>query len=249
MPVRPVGGYSYVVIPAGRMFRILKAGQVIRGAGTSLGAQVSYVSETAKPQEIVRDAESLVAAFGPEMQLAGETALRVEVHWAHDPPAAPKLTFALKEGQWSRTSELPAVALGEGVMAADAVFPYEALKLRAAAAAAAHWIELLDSGAIEASVGGMNEEFRGQIRAAPERWLSVLQQRAGLGAPEQRQELYRMQTPNRVRTASPGDTALLEYEFDGVNGSRVLERIVMVFEGADRGWRTAGYVFAPIAGS
>jgi hypothetical protein len=52
----------------------------------------------------------------------------------------------------------------------------------------------------------------------------------------------------RVHTARPGDTALLEYECEGFHDSRVLERIVMVFEGADRGWRTSGYVFAPIAG-
>jgi hypothetical protein len=103
----------------------------------------------------------------------------------------------------------------------------------------------MDSNAIEAAVRGMNEEFRGQVRAAPERWVNVLRERAGLGVPKRRQELYRMQTPNRDR-AAPGDTALIEYESDGVRDSRVLERIVMVRASAEAGWRTGGYVFAPL---
>jgi hypothetical protein len=228
------------------MFRIIKAGQVIRGAGTSLGAQVSYVSETAKPQEIMRDADRLVAAFGPEMQLAGETALEVEVHWAHDSPAPPKLKYARQAGAWTRTGELNAVALGEGVMPADPLFAFDALKLSAAAAAALSWLELMDNDAIEAAVRGMNEEFRGQVRAAPARWVNVLRERAALGVPKHRQELYRMQTPNRDHVAAPSDTALIEYESDGVRGSRVLERIVMVRPSAEASWRTGGYVFAPL---
>jgi hypothetical protein len=241
----PSGGYSYMVSPSGRRFRILRAGPMLRGVGTSLGGNVAYVSETNQPLEVARDADTLVAAFGPEMQLAGESSLSVEPRFASAAPVQPKLSFALKQGRWSRAGELGEVPLDGAAVPEDLVFPYDAAKLSAAATAATSWLGLLDDDAIEAAVGGMNEEFRGQVRGAPDRWLGVLSQRKKLGVPERHRELYRMQTPNRDRAQTPGDTALLEYESQGTGNSRVLERIIMV-RVQPRGWFTGGYAFAPI---
>lgn len=218
---------------------------MLRGVGTSLGGNVVYVSETSQPLEVARDVDTLVAAFGPEMQLAGESSLSVEPRFASAVPLQPKLSFALKQGQWSRASEHGEVPHDATDVPEDLLFPYDAAKLTAAADAATSWLGLLDDDAIEAAVGGMNEEFRGQVRVAPDRWLGVLSERKKLGVPEQHRELYRMQTPNRDRALTPGDTALLEYESQGRGKSRVIERIVMV-RVEPRGWFTGGYAFAPI---
>src|SRR5512133_447195 len=80
----PGGGYSYLVTPSGRMFRVLKAGPIIGGEGKKIGTMVSYAGETREVAHIVSDAEQIAAALGPEMELSGETAVIVQANVGYD---------------------------------------------------------------------------------------------------------------------------------------------------------------------
>jgi hypothetical protein len=81
----PGGGYSYLVTPAGRMFRVLKAGPVMGAEGKKLGTMVSYAGETTEIPTIATDAEAVIAALGPEMEAGGETAVIVQANVGYDP--------------------------------------------------------------------------------------------------------------------------------------------------------------------
>jgi len=81
----PGGGYSYLVTPAGRMYRLLATGPVIGAEGKKLGTMVSYAGETREIARIGAEAEEIVAALGLEMELSGETAIIVQANVGYDP--------------------------------------------------------------------------------------------------------------------------------------------------------------------
>ena len=249
-PGPPLGRGDAVVLPNGSVYRVLQAGPVLRGTGASTGGGIMYWSDSAAPSRVSRDAQQLVAAFGPELELAGEKLLSVQ---AKIPGGLEGQTttvtrgFRLERGQWLPHPPEPVPAepiAGEAPPApSDPVLANLAARLTAAGSAAARWLDHLDLDPVEGVVSRMNDEFRGQIKGAPERWLQITQQRRQLKLTERRSELYRMETPSKSPKLGPGDTVLVQYQ-SGTARRRVLERVIMVKEPA--GWRVGGYAFEPL---
>ncbi len=246
----PGGGYSYLVTPAGRMYRVLKAGPAIGAEGKKLGTMVSYAAETREIARIAADAEELVAALGPEMELGGETSIIVQANVGYDPRKMISMSvsynavFQHKDGRWVR---LPPKA-GEpkqldGVDGSvkppeDPSFPFDPATTTRAADAAAAWLALLDAGNVDGSIAAMTDGFRAQISA--DQWQGLVAQRNGLAAGAKRVELYRMQTRNaNVPIPSGAGAAVFQYELRPVQGGRFVERVMLLNE-KDR-WRPAGY--------
>ena len=252
---RPVG-YSYLVTPSGRMFRLLKTGPATNAEHQKVGMLVLYAGESAEIPRIQADAEALVAALGPEMEAAGETELLIRVVVGFDPrkefsptssyDVAFKLTSA---GQWSRIPTRPGEArafdgVGATAPVEDATFPFDRKATEAAARAAGNWLALLDARAPEAALAEMTEAFRAQVAQAPAQWDEVTSRRDGLSG--SRVELYRRQSrPTNIAAPASGITAV-EYLAKGPTGARLLERVTLLCEST--GCKAAGYTFAPVPG-
>jgi hypothetical protein len=250
------GTYSYVVTPSGEMFRLLKTGPFFGAQHEKLGTMVFYAGTTRDIARIEADAETLVAAVGPEIQATGEKGLIVGVNVGYDPRKtfsrsdSYNVVFALADGRWIRIlrkgdgpSELGS-ASSPAAPPDDPVFPYDASVTQAGASGAASWLALLDTGATDAAVAAMTETFRDQVTQSAAQWRGVLERRKGL-APG-RTELYRMQArPANVPTPS-SSVVSVQYEGHTQTGARVLERVAMLCE--PKGCQPAGYVFQRIPG-
>ena len=249
----PGGGYSYLVTSSGQMLRILKTGPITGVEGKKIGTMVSYAADTRDVARLVRDAEELVAALGPEIELSGETAVVVQAYVGYDPrktisrSVSYNVVFDLNDGRWVRSApkkgdpkELGGV---EGSLRPpeDPSFPYDPAKTNAAADAAAKWVALLDRGDASASVAAMGEAFRSQVKESMDRWRALLAQRNKPGAPGKRVELYRMQTRTGNVPVAAGGAAVVQYEVRPEQGGRFLERVMLLNE--QEGWRPAGYAF------
>jgi hypothetical protein len=246
------GTYSYLVTPSGEMFRLLKTGPFYGDQHEKLGTLVFYAGATREVNRIETDAETLVAALGPEIQAAGEKALMVGVNVGYDPRKtfsasdSYNVLFALAEGRWIRVVRKgdgpPLSGEGPTTPPEDPLFPFDAQRTQAGAVAAAQWLSLLDAQDSDAAVAGMTDTFRSQVTQAPGPWQTVLQRRKGL-APG-RKELYRMQTRPASLTTPNSSVVNVTYEARGQGGARVLERVAMVCDA--KGCQSAGYGFQPI---
>jgi hypothetical protein len=245
--------YSYLVTPSGEMFRLLKTGPFYGAQHEKLGTMVFYAGATREVKRIETDAETLVAALGPEMQAAGEKALMVGVNVGYDPRKAfsqsdsYNVLFALADGRWIRVvrkGDGPQELSGGGTTTPpeDPLFPFDAERTKAGAVAAAQWVALLDAQDGDAAVAAMTDTFRGQVTQAPGPWQTVLARRKGL-APG-RKELYRMQTRPASLTTPNSSVVTVAYETPSQGGGRVLERVAMVCD--PKGCQSAGYGFQPV---
>jgi len=190
----PGSGYSYLVTPSGHIFRILQTGPIIGGEGKKIGTAVSYAAETRQVARLVRDAEELVTALGPELELSGETAVVVQAQVGYDPRkmisthVTYMVPFERNQGRWKRSpprkddpKELDGVD-DSPESPEDPSFPYDRAKMNAAASAAAKWLALLDAGDGDASVAAMSQGFRSQMENSMDRWRGRLAERRKPGA-------------------------------------------------------------------
>lgn len=246
--------YSYLVLPSGRMFRVLRTTSAVNEENQKVGTLVSYVGEAPEPARIETDADALAAALAPEREAAGEKTLIIGANFGADPrrdspTASQESVYNLVGGRWLRAPGDAAQAKGlEGLREApppeDALFPYEPKTVEAAGSAAANWLALLDAGAPEAALSAMTDSFRAQVGAAPGQWQQVLQRRTGLG--QSRAELYRQQSRTSSMPTPPSGITAVQYLSRTPNGNRVLERVTLVCEAT--GCKVAGYTYHPIHG-
>lgn len=196
---------NYLVTPAGVMFRIRGMGPVIGGEGKKIGTKVVYVGESPEIDRIIADAERIAAALGPELEVAGESALMVQADVGYDPrktiSSYPSYTvvFQLGAGRWTRLpskdpSSKPLEVEGSFKPADDPAFPFDKSKTSSAANAAARWVAALDEGDADGSVAAMAPAFRSETLGRIATWREKLTQRNALGVAGHRAELYRMQT-------------------------------------------------------
>jgi hypothetical protein len=254
--VTSLNDYSHVVTPAGRRFRVIRTGPVVRGAGSTVGLMISYLGESRALDDLVRDSDELVGALGPELQLTGEKQLVVRAEWqvtakVPNPRIAPfDILFKLKSDGFRRVEpeeDTPVPGSSRLPPRNDSAYPFNAAKLTAAASAAQDFLALLDAGEIEQVVGVMSLAFRAEIADKRERFIAVLEQRQALGIPGVRRELYRMLTRDRHVAQTAPEAVLIQYECQPAQGERILERLVLAPDGT--GFRVAGYAFQPIPGS
>lgn len=247
----PGGGYSYLVTPAGRMYRVLAMGPVIGAEGKKLGTMVSYAGETREIARIAADAEQIVAALGPEMQLSGETAIIVQANIGYDPrkmiskSVSYNVVFNHQDGRWVRSppkagepKELQGID-GSPQPPDDPSFLFDPAKTRGAAEAAAKWVALIDAGNVDGSVATMSEAFRSQV--SMDQWRGLVARRSGLQVGGKRVELYRLQTRKGSVPIPPGGAAVVQYEVRPPQGGRFIERVMLLNEKG--GWRPVGYAF------
>lgn len=249
------GTYSYLVVPSGPMFRLLRTSPAVNEQHQKVGTLVLYAGESPEVSRLQTEAEALAVALTPEREAAGEETLIIEVRFGVDPrrdtsPAATYQTvFNHTGGHWVRApAEASDAKVLEGLAEAppreDGEFPFEPKTVEAAAKAAANWLALLDAGAADAALSEMTDSFRAQLSGAPAQWQHVLARRAGLG--QSRRELYRQQSrPTNLATPPTGITAV-QYLSRTPNGARVLERVTLVCEAT--GCKVTGYTWNPLRG-
>lgn len=253
-PPLPGGGYSYLVTPAGRMYRVLAMGPVIGAEGKKLGTMVSYAGETREIARIGADAEEIVAALGPEMELASETSIIVQANVGYDPrkmiskSVSYNVGFKRQDGRWVRSQpkadepkELDGID-GSPKPPDDPSFPFDPARTKGAAEAAAKWVALIDAGNADGSVAAMSETFRAQL--SMDQWRGLVARRSGLQVGGKRIELYRMQTRKVSVPVPPGGAAVVQYEVRPPLGGRFIERVTLLNE-KDR-WRPVGYAFQSV---
>lgn len=245
------GGYSYLVTPSGHMYRVLQAGPMIGGEGKQIATVVAYAGETREIARIGSDAEEIVAALAPEMELGGETSIIVQANVGYDPrkmiskSVSYNTVFERRNGRWRRLSpkdgepkELDGVD-GSPRPPDDPSFPFAAAKMKGAADAAAKWLALIDAGKVDASLAAMSETSRSRV--SPDQWRALVTERSGLAAGARRVELYRMQTRNGNVPMPPGGGAVVQYDVRSAQGGRFVERVTLLNE--KDGWRPVGYAF------
>jgi Protein of unknown function (DUF4019) len=249
------GTYSYLVVPSGRTFRLLRTSPAVNEEHQKVGAVVSYAGESPELSRIQTEAEALAVALTPEREAAGEGTLIIGVRFGVDarrdtsPAATYHTVFNRAGGHWVRApAEASEAKVLEGLAEAppreEVEFAFEPKTVEAAAKAAANWLALLDAGAADAALSEMTDSFRAQLSVAPAQWHHVLQRRAGLG--ESRRELYRQQSwPTTLATPRSGVTAV-QYLSRTANGARVLERVTLVCEST--GCKVTGYTLKPLRG-
>ncbi len=249
------GGYSYLVTPAGHMYRILASGPFIGAQGKKLGTMVSYAGETREVARITADAQELVAALGPEMELGGETTIIVQANVGYDPRKVLSrsvlfnVVFEHKDGRWLRLppkaddpKELDGID-GPPKPPDDPSFPFDPAKTKGAAETAAKWVALIDAGNVDGSVAAMSEAFRSKV--SMDQWRGLVAQGSRLAASAKRMELYRMLTRHSSVPVPPGGAAVVQYEVRTSHGGRFIERVMLLNE--RDGWRPAGYAFQSLA--
>ena len=242
------GDYSYLVTPAGHMYRMVGISPFLGAGGKHLGTAVSYDGETPDVARIEEDATEIMAALGPELQLAGETAAIVQVYVGRDRRgifstwAGYNVVFKRRGDQWVRSPRKPDSPDKVGGQDPskpfeDPAFRFDRAWLAAGVDAAAKYVAVLDTGDFEASVAGMSEAQRSQVPG--DRWRTVLEHRP-VG---KRVELYRLQT-RKTTVPTPAGGAMVVYELRTAKGERFLESLTMVPE--KEGWRAAEYIVGEI---
>jgi hypothetical protein len=240
-----LGRGDAVVLPNGSAYRVLQVGPVLRGNGSSIGGGITYWSKTADLIQVSRDAQQLVAAFGPELELTGEKLLNVQAKIAGGPEGQTNTVsraYRLERGRWLPPDALPAAPIAPAPID-DPALAVRAGLLSEASESAGKWLGNLDRDPVKGVVSRMNEEFRTQIKAAPDRWLQITRQRSRLNLAEGRTELYRMEMPSKMISRSPWDTVVVLYQA-GTPRQRVLERVIMIKE--PEAWRVGGYAYEPL---
>jgi hypothetical protein len=245
--------YDYVVTPAGQRYRVIQAGPILRGANTSLGLRITYVAQGRTSADLAADADALIAALGPELQLAGENAVIVRarigpptVVLGADKKRGEDLEYRLEPSGFQRASAgagASEVALAGTNQPDDPTFPYRAQQLTAAGEASARWVALLDQNDLTAIRVQLTQRFRDQL-ADDATFRELLAQRTNAGLPGTRRELYRMQERATRGGRTPGDDALIVYECTTQGGPNVLERLTWTREGEE--WRVVSYAFQPL---
>jgi hypothetical protein len=242
--------YDYVLTPAGQNFRLIGAGPVLRGANTSLGLRITYVARAQTMAELLADADALVAALGPEMQLSGDKRLTVRARIGaaslalNSDKTAYDLAYKLQDGRFQRAgSEKPPPSIAGTQVPEDPAFPFRAEQLAAAATASAEWLALLDGDDLAAIRERVTRGFAnaisddGQLR-------QLLAQRKNAGLPGTRRELYRSQQRVQQKSRPPGADALLVYACEIPGRPETLERLVLARDA--NVWKIASYAFQPI---
>jgi len=249
-------GYSYLVTPDGKMFRMRSIGPVYGPGKKRLGTKVTYAGESSGMAAIRQEAEHLAHALGPEMDLAGEKSLLVETTLGHDPRKTFSMstnyvtTFERTAAGWVRqpapndTSEASFLT-GEKTteVAEDPQFPFDRAGLSAAGKAAGEWLTALDQGREKDARLALAEQFRSEVDVGA-RWPQLIEYRSQV-TPRARVELYRLQT----RQASYGNAraAVIQFEVAGEKDARFIERVSAFEEGGT--WRVSGYALRPLSGS
>jgi hypothetical protein len=249
--------YSHLLTPSGQHFRVTSAGPVIRGANSTLGLRIEYISEAQTVAALELDAGRLVAALGPELELTKQPELTVRAQFdagslALDPKAsAYDVVFTRAANGWNRSAEKTA-ALGQDVSeimrqlkpVSNVSFPFDGPFIAKGAAAAARWLGQVDSGDLPAALSGMDPSFRAELGKSNERLDTLVERRRGLHLPGQRRELYRMATRDRGASAGTAPMIQVEYVCQPDANARVLERIVLQPAGSQ--WQVSGYAFQPL---
>jgi hypothetical protein len=242
--------YDYVLTPAGQSFRVIGAGPILRGANTSMGLRITYVARALTKTELFADADALVAALGPEMQLTGDKALTVRARIGaaslalNSAKATYDLEYRLHDGRFQRAgADKPPPDLAGPQAPEDPAFPLRAGQLTAAATASAEWLELLDHDDLEKIREHVTPGFAkaisddGQLR-------ELLAQRRNAGLPGTRHELYRSQQRIPQKLRPPGADVLIVYACEIPGRPMTLERLVLA-RYSDT-WKIASYAFQPI---
>jgi hypothetical protein len=215
----PGGGYSYLVVPSGEMFRILAVGPLVGAAGKKLSTMIKYAGEKREIDKITADAELLVAAMGPEMEASGETAATLSADVGYDPrPAFNQsqsfnVVFELHDGRWNRfplkeeAKDLE-VDAAKVTPPADPSFVFDRAMAKAGADAAEKFLTLVDQGKTTASLDQMTSTFRAQ---AMPMWADLVNKVVKLG-PGARVELYRLQSRKGNIDLPPGSAVSIQYE-------------------------------------
>jgi hypothetical protein len=245
--------YSYVITPAGSLYRVFGAGPITRGANTTVGLQIAYLARSNDAAQLDHEADELIQTFGPELLLTPERTLKLEARLRAGEkgfrPAGRTLLFERKDDRWLRAAQQPAApvqprAAGAANAPDESSFPFERAKVDAAAAEAARWLDLLDRHS-PASVEPLSPEFARKLAASPEYLPNLLANRRSFGLPAPRRELYRMQSSDHDPMLGPGDNVMVQYLVTPPGAAPVLERITMHRK---RGrWNVAGYLVQPIA--
>ncbi len=242
--------YDYVVTPAGKRFRVIGAGPILRGANTHMGMRITYVASAKTKAELLADADALVAALGPELQLSGDQKLVVRarvggVNLALDSDKVSyDVDYRLEGGRFQRSGPgKPPPNLARPQTPDDATFPFQADALNAAAAASSAWLPLLDRDDLRAIRAGVSKPFATAL-ADDGQFRELLAQRKHARLPGTRRELYRMQERITTHSRPPGADALITYECQTPGGPRILERLSLTREGET--WKVASYAFQPI---
>lgn len=244
--------YDYLVMPSGKRYRVIVSGPILRGINTQIGLRISYVAQSRDEAGLEADAAQLVSVLGPELQLAGEDELHVRARLG--PPTLAldaggtyfDVDYHLGDDGFIRvpavTKKRPKVTR---IMPDDPTFPYREAKLKAAAAASAKWLSLLDRGGdLKAIRAPLTPQFR-KAAADDGQFRELLAQRANAGLPGVRRELYRMQQRSTKAGREPGDDVLIVYVCESPGRARVLERLVLANDDYDQ-WQIVSYAFQPI---
>jgi hypothetical protein len=242
--------YDYVVTPAGQRFRVIGAGPIRRGANTHMGLRITYVATAKTKAELLADADALVAALGPELQLAGEAALvaRARVGGVSLALDSDKVSYdtdyRLVGGRFQRSGPgKPPPNLSRAPVPDDPSFPFRSDALNAAAAASGRWLPLLDRDDLAAIRAGVSPAFAKAL-ADDTQFRELLAQRKTARLPGTRRELYRMQERVTDKPRPPGADALIVYECQTPGGPKILERLSLTNDGDQ--WKIASYAFQPI---
>jgi Protein of unknown function (DUF4019) len=246
--------YDYLVSPDGQRFRVITAGPVVRGAhDKKLGVRISYVSQAESPADLLAHADTLVRAFGPELQLASEEALLVRARFgaatmslATAKAARYDLEYRLREGEYVRgesSARLPPPPLAGTRIDDDPAFPFRAERLNEAVVAGSAWLALVDGDDLSALREAMAPSLHAKLRDDDE-FGELLAQRRHAGGTQSRRELYRMQQRSTAKDRRPGDDARVVYECIMSSGQRMVERLVLA-RNATR-WQITGYAFQPV---
>lgn len=241
--------YDYLVTPAGQRFRVIGYGPVLRGANTHMGLRITYVARSFDKSALVADADALVAALGPELELSGETALTVRARLGGPSLALDSvkstydLEYRLVDGRFQRAaSDKPGPAGSMPKVPDDPAFPFKSAQLNAAAAASSKWLPLLEGNDLTAIRAGVTKPFAKALSNDAE-FRALLAQRRAARLPGARKELYRLQQRVTQKQRPPGADALVVYECR-VGGVRILERLSLA--SYEDEWKIASYAFQPI---
>jgi hypothetical protein len=242
--------YDYVVTPAQQRYRVVGAGPIMRGANTHMGLRITYVARALTKDELLADADALVASLGPELQLSGGTSLTVRARVGGPSLALDSdkvsydLNYQLVDGRYQRRGlggPLPNLARPQ--VPDDPTFPFRTDALTAAAAASGAWLPLLDGNDLSRIRAGVSDGFAKAL-ADDGQFRELLAQRRNAGLPGARRELYRMQERVAQQSRAAGADALIVYECKVPGRPRILERLSLAQDGER--WKVASYAFQPI---
>jgi hypothetical protein len=250
--------YTHLLTPQGQHFRVTSAGPVIRGANTTIGLRIEYISEAQTVGALELDAVRLVAALGPELELSEPGELTVRAQYdagslALDPKlSAYDVVFTRTASGWDRSAaktaalgQDPTEIMGRIKPVSNVSFPFDGAFIEKGARAAATWLATLDRDDSPAALGGMDPALRAEFGKSREPFAALVGRRHAMHLPGKRHELYHMATRDRATSASGRPVVQVEYLCEPGGDVRVLERIVM--DQIASAWQVSSYAFLPLA--